>query len=231
MSSEIERSLQKLFNSFYNIYKNNYEDFVDIFLRAYEHELHGLPDVKRLFVEDLINIIDMLRVVRIDTLHEMKDFIERYRANYRYIYVVDCLGLPELYALQCRASETGLINITRIFINQEATTRALKEVFGVETLSHVAEDVNGMVFRRLDTKLHEKFKEPKSRKEILDLLIGRMKYIISLSLEEGNTMIFSDHGYDVIHTDSKYTAEHAHIHKTKVALAKLAPVILLKRIR
>lgn len=233
MSNEISKYLQKFFNSFYSKYKHNYRKFIDVFLRAYERDTRGLSDIDKLLVKDLNSIINMLRAVRIDTLHEMRDFILRYRINYKYVYVVDCLGLPELYALWCRASKVGFMPIVRVFVNQKATTRAFKEVFGDETLGQVAEDVGGLVFRKLDTLLHsEIFKELKSRNESVELLVGRMRYVVSLlPLMKDNIMIFSDHGYDVIRIDSKYIAKHTHIRRTRIALAKLAPVMLLKRIR
>jgi len=232
VSTEIEERIRTFFNSFYNIYRCDYRKFIDLFLNAYERDVQSLTNIEKGLVENLINIIDMLRTVRKDTIHEMKDFIMRYRFNYRHVYVVDCLGLPELYALWCNAVDKKLIPIVKVFINVEATTKAFKEVFESETMGYVAKDVDGIVFRRLDSRLHETFDKLKTREELINLLVARMNYmILSLPIGKEDTMIFADHGYDIERLNSKYIAKHTYIRKLKVALSKLAPVMLLKKVR
>jgi len=232
MSVKAERNVLKLFNTFHSRFKCDYKKFVDIVLRAYESNLYGLSSEERLLVKYLINIINELRAWNADTLNEMKNFVEKYRSNYRQTYVVDCLGLPDIYAIWCEACEKGLIGEVKVFINRKATTSALKEAFGAETLTDVAIHTDGIVLRKFDTLLHsEIFREPKSRSEFVNLLVERMKYAASqlLSLAEKNTMILSDHGYDIISHNSMYVAKHTRIPRTKIALARLAPVVLLKQ--
>jgi len=234
VSIEVERTLLKFFNTFHSTFNCNYKKLTDIFLRAYERDLYGSPSIERLLIEYLVRAIDAFRGWSTDTLHEMRNFVEHYRGNYKRICVVDCLGLPELYAIWCEAYERGFIVEVKVFVNRKAITKAFEEVFGVETLTDAARHTDGIVLRRLDTLLHsEMFREPRDRNEFANLLIGRMKYVASLllSLVEGDTMILSDHGYDIISLNSKYVAKHTHIPKSKIALARLAPVVLLKQLQ
>ena len=237
MINEIEICLERFFSSFYNLYRNDYAKLVDILLRAYdERGTNGLSGIDNLLVKNLAKIINTLRLIKVDTLNKMKEFILNHCTEYHSIYVIDCLGLPELYALWCEASKLGLIPILRVFINTRANTRAFKEVFGVESLRQVAERAGGLAYRRLDELLHHKrwlaiFSGTTSREEFMRLLIDRINYLLSIRslLVRSGTMILTDHGYDIVCINTRYIAEHSHIPKSKLALAKLASVLLLKR--
>ena len=234
--NEIEPRLKALLNSICTIHKRNYEKFVDILLRAYDRDLQGLQPLDRGFVEDLADLMATLRAVRTDTLHELKNFIDSYRNDYKYVYVVDCLGLPDLYALMCSIDNVKF-NF-RIFINQRTNTQAFKNAFASETMADVAKMLSGLVIRRLDTSLHEISEKMSSgglnRNEVLNIIVGRMNYVSSLLASlmthmRAKTMIVTDHGYDVIRIDSKYIINHVFTPNIKPILAKLALVVLLKK--
>ncbi len=230
LTSEIEDHIRSFFNSFYSVYRLNYEKFADLFLMAYERSPATLSDIDRAIVKTLNSLIDAARAERRDTLHEMKEFVERYRSEYRYVYVIDCIGLPDLYALWSSAIEKRLIPIVKIFINREAKTVSFREAFGAESMKQVATDFSGQMIRKPDEMLHAIFTTPMERNEFVKLLAWRMSYMARESqprLEKG-TMILSDHGYDVICDGSKYVASHINIPRARIALAKLAPVMLLK---
>ncbi len=228
----IEDRLMRFFESFHSIYKDNYRRLAEILLRAYEGDVRGLSATDRMLVNDLLEVIRELRIARSSTLHEMRDFILRSSPGYDYVYVVDALGLPELYGLWCEAGKVKLIPILKLFVNSEANTRAFKEVFGCEDLACVAGASQGMVLKKMDVLIHDIMSgESRSRYEIIDLIVARVKHVtLELPLVKGNTMILSDHGYDIVRVNSRYIATHTHGHRTPLALAKIAPVILLKRI-
>jgi len=231
LNSEVERRIHRLFNSFLNLYGDDYGKFADILLRAYEGNTSGLQPVGRLLVEELADLIALLRALSIDTLGELERFVEAHRSEYG-IYVLDCLGLPELYALWHRARKASFVPVIRVFINRETRTEAFKRVFSSETMSGVAEKVSGTVFRKLDEQVHSAdfLGEPRNREEFLSLLVGRMRYAVShFSFANVNVMILSDHGYDVVRVGSKYVARHTHLDRSRAALAKLAPVLMLKK--
>jgi len=231
VTSEIEKRIYSFFNSFYTVYRCDHRKFVDVFLRAYERSNYMVPQVDRVLVEELTTIIDMLRAARRDSLGELKEFVIRIRDNFSYVYVIDCLGLPELYAVWCEAVRLGSVATIRVFINREAVTKALDDAFGVNSMSRVADNVKGFVFKRLDTLLHysDIFRE-QDRSGILNAIVGRMKYILSaISLHvKMNTMMIADHGYDIIIRRDRYTAKHTHILRARRGLSKLAPVIMIK---
>jgi len=96
----------------------------------------------------------------------------------------------------------------------------------------VAEKVSGRVFRKLDEQVHSTdfLGKPYDRGEFLSLLVGRMRYAVShFSFTKNNVMMLSDHGYDVVRVGSKYVARHTHLDRSRAALAKLAPVLMLKK--
>jgi len=231
VTAEAELHLLKLFNTFRSLFGCDYRRFADVFLRAYEYDVRGLSGAEQLLVEYLAEMIKAFRALDVDTVGEMNSFVERYRNIYRYVYVVDCLGLPELYAVWCEAGRRGFAVEVKVFVNRDASTKAFKGVFGAGSMADVAKGIDGMVLKRLDKWIHLD-EEPKTRDELVSWLVGRMMYAASilLSLAGGNTMILSDHGYDVVRLDSKYAAKHTHIPKTKLALAKLAPALMLKRL-
>jgi len=234
VSTEIEKLILKFFITFHNTFKCNYRKLADILLLAYKHDLHRLSSLEFLPAKYLVQLINMLRAQNADTLNAMRDFVKQHRSEYREAYIVDCLGFPELYAIWCEACEKGFLVEVKVFINRDATTRALKEVFNAETLDAVAQLIDGMVLRRLDTLLHsELFSIPREDAEFKNLLVERMKYaaMTLLSLVRDRAIILSDHGYDVLNIDSKYVAMHMHMPRSKIALAKLAPLVLLKKPR
>lgn len=224
----LEESLHRFLVSFFNVYGDNYRKFVEILLRGVEGDKAGLLGVDSIFVEHLINIINSLRRVGKDTLLNMKDFIERYRRDYRYLYVVDCLGLPEVYALLSIASRKGFVINLKVFVNVRGVTEPFKKTFGAETMLRVATSLHGLVIKRLDAILHsEEFTRPYNRDELINALVSRMKYVETLIHLEGATLVLSDHGYDITREKTFYFIQHGHVRNP--IFAKLAPVLLFKK--
>jgi len=230
MATELEGRLQDLFNSFYNLYGRNFRKFVDLFLRAYERNVKWLNNIDRSLFEDLADIMDMLRLANRSTLHEMRAFLEGIKSHYSYAYFVDCLGLPELYALWHKAVDLGLVPILRAYINIEADTAAFKREFGAKTTAEVASLFKGFALRRLDTRLHELLGKPKTFEKLRDEILSRMEYVVaSLPIGREDIIVFTDHGYDVFRTNSMYYAKH--VHERDAAFSKLASVLILKKVK
>jgi len=223
----VEGLLRDFFTSFYNVYKRDFRKLVDLFLRAYERDVRGLGGIDRSLLEDLAEVVAALRSASRSTLHEMRAFVRDIRPRYRYVYLVDCLGLPELYALWYKAVSRGLVPELKAYINTEASTAAFKRVFGAETMAGVASQSDGFVLKRLDVKLHEELGKPKALEELKSEILGRMEYVAaSLPIDGGDTIVFTDHGYDVFRANSVYYAVHTH--KEGAAFSKLASVLLFK---
>ena len=233
-NSSIEQKLWSLLRSFREYYRCDYRKFADSLLRAYDNDLQGLQPLDKRLVKGLADLISTLKYVRKHTLDEMRNFVERYKNDYEYIYVVDCLGLPDLYALMCSVDESKFNVIMRIFINQRTNTQAFKDAFASETMADAARTLGGLVIRILDTSLHEIEEKTNNgelnRNEVLNIIVGRMKYVSSLLAPHMmiKTMIVTDHGYDVMRRGSGYIINHVFPSNIRPALAKLAPVILLK---
>jgi len=223
----VEERLRDFFVSFYSVYKRDFRKFIDLFLRAYERDVRGLGSIDRSLLEDLAEVVAALRSASRSTLHEMKAFIMSVRPRYRYAYLVDGLGLPELYALWHKAASRGLVPELKVYINAEASTEAFKREFGAETMAGVASQSDGFVVRRLDVKLHEELGKPKALEELKSEILKRMEYVAaSLPIDGGDAIVFTDHGYDVFRANSVYYA--AHTRKEGAAFSKLASVLLFK---
>ena len=229
---EIELKLKAFLNSFCNFHKRNYEKFADILLRAYDGDFRGLQPIDKELTKDLADLITTLKAIRIHTLYELESFTEKFRNDYRQVYVVDCLGLPDLYALMC-----NLDNIKfdfKIFINQRTNTQAFKDVFVSDTMADVARKLKAQAITELDKQLHKIVEMANNkeftRNEILNIIVERMNYVSSLLTlhTKAKTMILTDHGYDIIRVGSRYIINHVFPPDTKPALAKLAIVVLLK---
>ncbi|MEM4677408.1 MAG: hypothetical protein QXY55_05925 [Candidatus Korarchaeota archaeon] len=224
--SDLEVRIHQFFTSFYNLYKNNYRLFVEIFLRGIDEDVRNLPEQNRLLANLVAEIIRILRTINYDTLSEMREFVEKHRSSYRYVIVVDCLGIPDMYALWSSANRKGLMPLVKTFINIKAITQSFKEKFGADTMADVASSLRGLVIKRLDTFLHTEMPPGGlTRDNLIFMLVKRMAYVSTILLEK-DTMVLSDHGYDIKRSNSLYVISHGYVKES--VLAKLAPVILIK---
>lgn len=224
--SDLEVRIHQFFTSFYSLYKNNYRLFVEIFLRGIDEDIRNLPEQNRFLVNSVAEIIRILRVINYDTLSEMREFVEKHRSSYRYVIVVDCLGIPDMYALWSLAYRKGFMPIVKTFINIKAITQSFKEIFGADRMADVASSLHGLIIKRLDTLLHTDMPPGGlTRENLISILIKRMAYVSTLPLER-KTMVLSDHGYDIERFNSLYVISHGYVKGS--VLAKLAPVILIK---
>lgn len=224
----LEEDLNRFLNSFFNLYRDDYRKFVEIFIRSIEGDKSSLTGIDLNLVEHLMRIVQTIQGVNTDTLLDMRTFVEKYRGDYSYIYVVDCLGLPDIYALFYVACKRGFMANLKIFINIKGVTEPFKRAFDAETLSQVATSLQGLVIRRPDAILHsDVFAKPHNREELIRALVGRMKYVVTLIPLEKPTLVLSDHGYDIVREDTSYFIKHAHVKRP--IFTKLAPALLLKR--
>jgi len=233
----VESYLQRLLVSLQNVYGEDYRGVAGAFLRAYEGSTRGLPHTEADIVQGLATVIGLLRGDVPDTLHELNGFIERYRGGYSRVYVVDCLGLPDAYAVWHRSTRAGLVASVKVFINQRATTEAFKEALSGEpgsTLADIARRIGAQRLGELDRMLHG-LEHEMSREELTGWLARRMLFAASYvlrvaSLAGGNILILSDHGYDIVKQGLKYSVRHTGIPRNQAALSKLALALLLKKI-
>lgn len=220
----IEERIIRLFNTFYHAHKCDFRLFADLFVRSYEGDTRRLSPVDARFVEELSSLISELALAGNSTLPKLAELIKEVEA--RRIYVVDCLGLPDLYAIWCHVNKS--IIVVRAFINPQAVTQTFKEVFGARTMAGVAASLGGLVLKSLDTMIHSEAFKWQDRNSLVGAIAARADYVRSYlgPLAEPGTVFISDHGYDAVKDGNRYAAAHAGLQKPK--LAKLSSLVAIK---
>jgi len=159
-------------------------------------------------------------------LHPLKLTLKRIYRRYN-VYVVDCLGLPELYWIYYYASQKygeTCIDVNG-YINEKALTSEFTETFEARSMLEVADMYRGHRFKPLDTAVHKKLGTPMRIEMFLDtaeaVLLRAVKRFFTPFLDGIERMlIVSDHGYDVYCEDGKYYATHIK-HRPAVPLENL----------
>ncbi len=232
---ELEKEITLFFESARQVYGCKLEglrNFVSTIVDAYEQKRVIKLDVRSPLEERARRIIHIARSLNRDSLGEMRVFVEEKKRQFRKVFLVDCLGLPEFYHLWCTAVERGLHPALRVFVNTGADTKTFKERFGqeAETLYIVAQELGAQVFRGLDRLLHELHSNTLPRDRLISLIAQRALYASQvLSSPHGGVLILTDHGYDVVREGKGYRALHGEwALGVKLALAKLALALLVK---
>ncbi len=121
-------------------------------------------------------------------------------------YLIDNLGLPEIYSLFWSLSSQyhRNINLARIkaVINPRGNTAEFKESIGEETMRDIASKYGLQLIRGLDKAVHEVFSKPMDIESLIrSMRSNLLMYAISIikhDLEQGSVLlIIADHGYDI----------------------------------
>lgn len=218
----IEERIMRFFNTFYHAHGCNFRLFADIFIRAYEGGTRGLNPVDARLIDELTGLMSDLAAAGNSTLPKLAELVKGVAA--RYIYLVDCLGLPDIYALWCHSS----IAVIKAFINPQAVTQTFKTVFGARTMAEIAGSLGGLVLRSLDTMIHSEVFKWQDRNSLIDAIAARAEYVRSHlgPLAKPATVFFSDHGYDVLKDGDRYAAAHTGLKRPR--LAKLSTFLAIK---
>lgn len=216
-----EERILRVFNTFYTAHKCDFSAFADLFIKAYEGGYRRGGPLDARVVEELAALISEAASASASTLPELAQLTRE--LGVRRVYVVDCMGIPEVYALWCRAR-----GAVRLFVNPSGVTQAFKDAFGASTMAEVAKTLGGAVVKRLDAMAHSDLFAPQSRAALAKAIAARMEYAYAHlgQLAEPGSAFISDHGYDVVKAGDKYAAAHTGLRRP--SLAKLATVYVVK---
>jgi hypothetical protein len=146
-------------------------------------------------------------------------------------FLVDCLGLPEVYEVYAKITrKCGALAVSvEPYINASALTSEFKETYGSPTMLELAKALGTSLYRSTDKAVHEELGEPVGLNSLLSLAKLRLKSVAERLAEDAmrtkRALIISDHGYDVHHSlPDKYYLGHGRESK----LAKIAPLIIVE---
>ncbi len=211
----------------------SYKDFFSILICAYGYSCK--PEVEGRYV-DAVNyaksLIQTAKNIGYDeaSLDDMEQFANKMWVRGYRLYLVDCLGLPEVYAIYMLASSNcGEINVTVTpYINPEAKTDRFKEAFKKGTMVEIARDLGAPIFGSPDEILHSELSKGVDVEKLVDLARTRLheiaKLIADSAIRSKRAVVISDHGYDIYCLKSSCYASHT---DREPILSKIAPMIMI----
>jgi len=223
--------------------KSLLEKLLEIAVRrglSYTDLLRLLATYPRLSELDFADFHDILAVIKEfsdevarapDSLLLMRRRVEGLvRKGYKP-FLVDCLGLPEVYEVYAKITKgCGALAVSvEPYINASALTSEFEETYGSPTMLELAKALGTSLYRSTDEAVHEELGEPMGLDSLLSLARLRLKSVAERLAEDAmrtkRALIISDHGYDVHHSPpDKYYLGHGRESK----LAKIAPLIIVE---
>ena len=189
----------------------DFADFYDILamIKEFSDEVARAPDslpLMRRRVEDLV------------------------RKSYKP-FLVDCLGLPEVYEVYAKITkECGTLAVhVEPYINASALTSEFEETYESPTMLELARALGTSLYRSTDKAVHEELGKPMGLDSLLSLARLRLKSLAERLAEDAvrtrKALIISDHGYDAYYIPpDKYYLGHG----CESKLAKIAPLIIVE---
>lgn len=186
-----------------------YEDFVRSLMRALNYEV-PLHDQRALIMSSEIrNLISIINTapkpgnLRKEVGDIIRDLLRSVNVNIGYL--VDNLGLPEIYGIMRiaqRSNRNVNLVVIKALINPKGNTMEFKEALNEDTMPKVAEDYGLQLVRGQDKAVHEVFSEymdvNKLITEMKNKLLLNIAKIIKSDMERGlRILIIADHGYDI----------------------------------
>lgn len=209
-------------------YSIKYEDFVGAMVSAYGFRPKKVVHAKLVGkIETLIEVMhkQSIRHPRrgVDSVDLLRNLISGRRAIEK-AYLVDDLGLPEIYAL---AKNFGYSNLSlKVIINEVGNTQTFKNIFGVNYMNELSRILGAQLITGQDRFIHEIF----SRWFGYDELLSTMEKLLGKRLleiiERASAIIIADHGYDVEHAGGYYRLCHGSDCR-RALLSMICPVILI----
>jgi len=210
----------------------SYTDFFLIFIESYNHKVRAQLNVRRDVVEDIVakirklaNIVARSR----DTLINLSQRTLQLKSQGYQPFLVDCLGLPEVYEIYKRVTEAcGVLSIAiEPYVNVTALTYSFRDAFRALSMPELAKILGTSLYRGIDLVMHNELSNPLELDTLVRLVDARLKvYADDLARDAINkhrTFIVSDHGYDNYHENNRYYLGHGE----KPKLAKIAPLIIV----
>jgi hypothetical protein len=136
-------------------------------------------------------------------IEEAKQIITNWKGSR---YLVDNLGLPEIYEILRYSEQLGRnINLARIivFINPWGNTAAFKLAFDESSMKEIARNYVTDFIRGQDELVHEVFGKFMNIKDLISSMNNKLKTNIihlikhDLEIKDNELLIMADHGYDI----------------------------------
>jgi hypothetical protein len=183
------------------------------------------------------NILEVIRglidaILRAsDNLAYMRHYVEQLvRKGYKP-FLVDCLGIPEVYEVYVRISEEcGVLAVSvKPYINCLGVTQRFRDAYKASTMAELAKTLGTSIYKSIDRKVHEELGEPMELDNLLDLAEAKLRSTARSLADDAKrarrAVIISDHGYDAYHD----TLNKCYLgHGVDSKLAKVAPLIVIE---
>ncbi len=186
-----------------------YGSFVHVVIRAEGYNIAHLNFLQKQLADKLSALIELVERCRqfSSNFEEIISQKVQELTKGQYVkYLVDNLGLPEIYGLFWQLSNKYHRNINlaeiRAVINPRGNTAEFKNAVGEETMRKIAERYGLQLIKGLDEKVHQMFNNP-MRTELLirsmeENLLRHAINILEHDLKrEMKLLIIADHGYDI----------------------------------
>jgi len=213
-------------------YNLSYMDFFSLFIESYGHMLHAFSKIRRDVTENVVAKIRKLAEIVVkssDTLSTLRNRTLQLRYKGYQPFLVDCLGLPEVYEIYKRITDAcgHLSVVIEPYINARGLTYRFKSTFQASSMLELAKMLGTSLYRSIDFVVHNEFSNPLEPDVLVRHADAKLRvYVDELArdaMSKHNAFIVSDHGYDVYHTNGKCYLDHGGDSK----LAKIAPLIIV----
>jgi len=223
----IEKLLHEIFCEALKI-DLKYEDFVSAIVSAY-----GFRPKKVVYAKLISKIETLIETMRIQPVKHLRSEIDSVdllrnlisgRKEIVKAYLIDDLGLPEIYAL---AKSFGYPNLSlKVIVNEIGNTQTFKTIFGVNYMNELSRILGAQLITGQDRLVHEIFSRWVNYDELLRLMEKLLPTRLLEIIDAAPVIIIADHGYDVGHAGGYYRLCHG-LECRKALLSMICPIILV----
>jgi len=209
-------------------YSIRYEDFVGAMASAYGFRPKKVAYAKLVGkIETLIEVMRKQSIkhfrTEVDSVNLLRNLISGRKAIEK-AYLIDDLGLPEIYAL---AKNFGYSNLSlKVMINEVGNTQTFKNIFGVNYMNELSRILGAQLITRQDRLVHEIFSRWVSYDELLRLMEKLLPTRLLEIIDAAPAIIIADHGYDIEHSGGYYRLCHGSECR-KALFSMICPIILV----
>ena len=215
MEDEFTKIIEKLIHEILSEAINHdlkYEDFVAAVISAYKYRPKKMIYAKLISkIENLLGVIrefsNKYPKLEVNTDELMKNLIS-VRRTIGKAYLIDNLGLPEIYSL---TKNFGYLNLSiKVVINRVGNTQTFKNMFGVNYMIELARILGAQLITKQDYYIHETFSQWFSYDELLKTMDKLLNRRLLELIKSGPAIIIADHGYDIEHVAGYYRLCHGY---------------------
>jgi len=209
----------------------SYTDFFLLFIKSYGYLPNEISLLENPFERNII-ITKMKKLAEIvtklpDTLSIMRNQVCWLKKQGVQPFLVDCLGLPEMYEIyKVIVEKYGILSVAfKLYINSRAITYKFRSKFQKSSMSELAQSLGTSLYRRIDKIVHGDLSSPMELDKLVSCAEARIKDYVDALVKDvvsyRYAFIVSDHGYDIYWENHEYYLGHGRDSK----FAKIAPLI------